>query len=64
MVVGMQKPGDGEVASLERLGSAVQQRSGAAVWRAFLVAETAVRETHRRREMTTQRLFLLGQRDR
>lgn len=43
----------------------VTQRTDASVWRAFLVAQTAVRETHqRRREMTTQKLFLMGQRER
>jgi hypothetical protein len=39
----------------------VKQRTDASVWRAFLVAQIAVRETHRRREMTTQRIFLMGQ---
>lgn len=40
----------------------MKQRTDAAVWRAFLVAQTQVRETQRRREMTTQKIFLMGQR--
>jgi hypothetical protein len=57
---------DGEpTPTLERLSTVVRQRTSAAVWRAFLVAQTQVRETHqRRREMTTQKIFLLGQQQR
>jgi hypothetical protein len=56
---------DGEpTPTLERLGTVVKKRTGAAVWRAFLVAQTQVRETQRRREMTTQKIFLLGQQQR
>jgi hypothetical protein len=46
---------------LERLGAIVEQRRGDAVWRKFLVAQAAVRDVSRRREMTTQRIFLMGQ---
>ena len=52
--------GDG-TPSLERLGSVVKRRTDATVWRAFLVAQVAVSHVNRRREMTTQRIFLLGQ---
>ena len=53
---------DGEpTPTLERLGTVVKQRTDTAVWRAFLVAQTQVRETQRRREMTTQKIFLMGQ---
>jgi hypothetical protein len=54
---------DGEpTPTLERLSTVVKQRTDAAVWRAFLVAQTQVREIQRRREMTTQKIFLMGQR--
>jgi hypothetical protein len=54
---------DGEpTPTLERLGSVVKKRTDTSVWRAFLVAQTQVRVTQRRREMTTQKIFLLGQR--
>ena len=58
--------GDGKgeseaILTLQRLGSVVNQRTDRSVWRAFLVAQISVRETNRRREMTTQRIFLLGQ---
>jgi hypothetical protein len=56
--------GDGEPSALDRLGVVVKQRaSSESVWRAFLIAQTQV-VTMRRREMTTQRMFLLGQRER
>ena len=46
---------------LERLGAIVERRSNDAVWRKFLVAQASVRDVSRRREMTTQRIFLTGQ---
>jgi len=56
---------DGDVTpGLERLSSVVNRRADRAIWRAFLVAQIAVRDTNRRREMTTQRIFLLGQHER
>jgi len=45
---------------LVALGTSVERRSGSDIWRAFLVAESSVRAGNRRREMTTQRLFLIG----
>lgn len=51
-----------EGVALERLRTVVvQRRAEAAIWRAFLVAQVSVR-AQRRREMTTQRLFLFGHR--
>lgn len=47
--------------SLERLGLVVKKRD-TAVWRAFVVAQASSRIASRRRQMTTQKLFLLGQR--
>lgn len=47
--------------TLERLCTVVNRRSDASIWRAFLVAQTQVRESQRRRDMTTQKIFLLGQ---
>jgi hypothetical protein len=55
---------EGDAPNLQRLSSVVNQRADRAIWRAFLVAQVSVRETNRRREMTTQRIFLLGQRER
>lgn len=49
--------------ALERLRGVVGQRSSATVvWRSFLVAQVAVRASHRRREMTTQKILLIGHR--
>jgi hypothetical protein len=46
---------------LERLGAIVEQRSNDEIWRKFLVAQaTVVQSVVRRREMTTQRIFLIG----
>jgi hypothetical protein len=53
---------DGAKACLERLGAVVRQRSDTAVWRAFLVAQATVWQGLRRRERTTQRMFLTGER--
>ncbi|MDQ3338252.1 MAG: hypothetical protein M4D80_24060 [Myxococcota bacterium] len=55
-------PGEGEgVPGLERLRNIVTQRTNGSVWRAFLVAQVAIREPSRRRAMTTQRIFLTRQ---
>jgi hypothetical protein len=55
--------GEGEgFPGLERLRTIVTQRTNSKVWRAFLVAQVSIRETNRRREMTTQRIFLTGER--
>ncbi len=53
------RDGADDLNALETLGTVVRQRSGAQVWRGFVVAQHAI---HRRREMTTQRLFLTGRR--
>jgi hypothetical protein len=55
------RDGEGEIhaPSLERLESVVNKRDKA-VWRAFVVAQASSRIASRRREMTTQRLFLIG----
>ena len=57
------RDGEGEQvpSQLERLGSIVEQRSNDAVWRKFLVAQATCAQTVvRRRQMTTQRIFLQG----
>jgi hypothetical protein len=60
--MGMADRRDGEpTPTLERLSTVVKQRTDVSIWRAFLVAQTQVREHQRRREMTTQKIFLLGQ---
>ena len=46
---------------LERLRTIVTSRTNSSVWRAFLVAQVTIREVNRRREMTTQRIFLTGE---
>lgn len=51
----------GEVPTLQRLGTVVRQRSAGTIWKAFLVAQVCLRDTQRRREMTTQRIFLTGE---
>ena len=51
---------DGEGDALKRLETVVKQRSANAVWRAFVVAQATARVSTRRRDMTTQRLFLTG----
>ena len=54
--------GEGEgMPGLERLRTIVTSRTNSSVWRAFLVAQVTIRETNRRREMTTQRIFLTGE---
>jgi hypothetical protein len=53
--------GEGELPpTLERLGSLVVKKSSETVWRSFCVAQATSRHTERRREMTTQRIFLTG----
>ena len=47
--------------TLVRLGLAVEQRNSQ-VWRQFVVAQAQV-QASRRREMTTQRIFLTGGRE-
>lgn len=56
------RDGDGEQPTLERLATLVEQRSNATVWRKFCVAQATLRNTaiERKREQTTQRIFLTG----
>ena len=54
---------DGEGDALRRLEIVVKQRAEIAVWRAFVVAQATARVTSRRRDMTTQRIFLTGRND-
>jgi hypothetical protein len=58
--------GDGGegIEALQRLQTVVTQRHNNEVWRSFLVAQATSANGTRRREMTTQRIFLLGQRER
>ena len=61
------RDGDGDdetLQALRRLGCVVEQRNNNEIWRSFLVAQATSREGSRRREMTTQRIFLLGQQER
>ena len=51
---------DGEGDALRRLENVVKQRAETAVWRAFVVAQATAQVTSRRRDMTTQRIFLTG----
>ena len=57
----MNEDGDEVVGpDLQRLGSVVQQRTDK-VWRHFLVAQARVQAVARRREATTQKIFLVGE---
>ena len=51
----------GEVPTLQRLGTVVRRRNSGSIWKAFLVAQVTLRDNQRRREMTTQRIFLTGE---
>jgi len=48
--------------ALERLGHAVKRRNATAIWCAFIVTPPQASASQRCRDITTQRLFLLGRR--